>query len=76
MDISCDASIVFAKRHADLAEEKAAAEKDEARRQELLRIAGVCRWVPARAPRDFWEALQMYWFVHLGTITELNGWTA
>ncbi|MFW5951221.1 MAG: glycyl radical protein, partial [Gemmatimonadota bacterium] len=28
------------------------------------------------APRDFHEAIQMYWFVHLGTITELNGWDA
>ena len=26
------------------------------------------------APRDFWEALQAYWFVHLGVITELNTW--
>jgi formate C-acetyltransferase len=32
--------------------------------------------VPAEAPRDFREALQMYWFMHLGTITELNGWDA
>lgn len=27
-------------------------------------------------PRTYWEAIQMYWFVHLGTITELNGWDA
>ena len=32
--------------------------------------------MPAHAPRDFHEALQAYWFVHLGTITELNGWDA
>jgi formate C-acetyltransferase len=32
--------------------------------------------VSAEAPRNFWEALQTYWFVHLGTITELNGWDA
>ncbi len=76
MDISCDAVIVFANRHADLAEEKAKSEKNPARREELLRIAEVCRWVPAHAPRNFWEAIQMYWFVHLGTITELNGWDA
>lgn len=76
MDISCDAAIVFAERHADLAEEKAKSEKDEKRKKELLRIAEVCRWVPANAPRNFWEAVQMYWFVHLGTITELNGWDA
>ena len=76
MDISCDAVIIFAKRHADLAEKMAAEEKDETRKAELLKIADVCRWVPAHAPRDFWEAVQMYWFVHLATITELNGWDA
>ena len=32
--------------------------------------------VPPHAPRTYWEAIQMYWFVHLGTITELNGWDA
>ncbi len=76
MDIACDAAIVFAQRHAALAWEKAKTEADPVRKAELLRIAEVCRRVPAHAPRDFWEALQMYWFVHLGTITELNGWDA
>ena len=76
MDIACDAAIVFAERHADLAWEKAKTEADSSRKAELLRIAEVCRRVPAHAPRNFWEALQMYWFVHLGTITELNGWDA
>jgi formate C-acetyltransferase len=51
-------------------------EENPGREAELRRIAEVCRHVPARAPRDLWEALQMYWFVHLGTITELNGWDA
>jgi trans-4-hydroxy-L-proline dehydratase len=76
MDISCDAVIVFAERHAALAEEMAAKETDLTRKSELLEIAGVCRHVPANAPRNLWEAIQMYWFVHLGTITELNGWDA
>lgn len=76
MDISCDAAILFAERHADLAEEMAASETDSTRKAELLKIAEVCRWVPANAPRNLWEAIQMYWFVHLGTITELNGWDA
>ena len=76
MDISCDAAIIFAERHADLAEEMAEKEADSRRKAELERIAANCRWVPANAPRDFWEAIQMYWFVHLGTITELNGWDA
>jgi formate C-acetyltransferase len=76
MDIACDAAVIFANRHADLAWQLAKAEADPARKAELTRIAEVCRHVPAHAPRDFWEALQMYWFVHLGTITELNGWDA
>ena len=76
MNISCDAAIVFAERHAELAEKMAADAKDSSRKAELKKIAAACRRVPARAPRDLWEALQMYWFVHLGTITELNGWDA
>ncbi len=95
MAISCDAAILFANRHADLAEQKAReleaiVKNSEAasvigvsqeelnstkqRIQELRKIADVCRWVPAHAPRDMHEAIQMYWFVHLGTVTELNGW--
>ena len=74
MDISCDAAILFAERHAELAEKMADEESDPQRKAELLKIADVCRWVPAHAPRDMQEAIQMYWFVHLGTVTELNGW--
>jgi formate C-acetyltransferase len=76
MDISCDAVIVFAERHAELAEDWAKKETDPKRLEELRKIAEVCRWVPANAPRNLWEAIQMYWFCHLGTITELNGWDA
>ena len=51
-------------------------EADPQRKAELERIAEVCARVPAHAPRDFWEALQYYWFVHLGVTTELNTWDA
>ena len=74
MAISCDAAILFAERHAELAEKMAAKETNPQRKAELEKIADVCHWVPAHAPRDLWEAIQMYWFVHLGTVTELNGW--
>ena len=76
MDISCDAVIVFAERHAELAEKLAVSHNYPKRAGELRKIAEVCRRVPAHAPRNLWEAIQMYWFVHLGTITELNGWDA
>jgi trans-4-hydroxy-L-proline dehydratase len=74
MDISCDAVILYARRHAELARVRAASESDPVRRAELQRIAQVCAHVPAQAPRDFHEALQYYWFCHLAVITELNGW--
>ena len=74
MALAADAAIRFAGRHAELAEQMASAEPDPQRRAELERIARVCRHVPAHAPRDFWEAIQSYWFVHLSVITELNTW--
>ena len=76
MRIALDAVIRFAERHAEKARELAAVEADPARKAELERIAEVCARVPAHAPRDFWEALQAYWFVHLGVTTELNTWDA
>jgi len=76
MSEAAEAAIVFARRHAALARQMAASEPRAARRAELQRIAEVCERVPAEAPRDFHEALQMYWFCHLGVITELNGWDA
>ncbi len=76
MAICADSIITYAKRHADRARELAESEKSTGRREELLKIAFVCDNVPANAPRDMWEALQHYWFIHLGVITELNTWDA
>lgn len=68
--------IAYAARLADLAAEMADREGSPERRAELEKIASVCRRVPAEAPRDFHEALQYYWFVHVGVTTELNTWDA
>ncbi|SDH23025.1 trans-4-hydroxy-L-proline dehydratase [Desulfosporosinus hippei] len=76
MRICAQAIISFAERHAEKALELASSEANPLRKKELERIAEVCSHVPANAPRDFWEALQAYWFVHLGVITELNTWDA
>ena len=76
MAVACDAVILFAQRHADLARAEAARCANPFRQQELLEIAEVCTQVPAQAPRTFHEALQGYWFCHLAVITELNGWDA
>ncbi len=74
MIIAAGAVIRFAERHAEVAGQMALSETNPRRKAELERIADVCRWVPAHAPRNFWEALQAYWFVHLGVVTELNTW--
>lgn len=74
MDICVDALIRFAERHAEKARELAQQEEDPQRKKELERIAEICTHIPAHPPRDFWEALQYYWFVHLGVTTELNPW--
>jgi formate C-acetyltransferase len=76
MAIAADAIITFAHRHADALRDLALRENDVHRKAELVRMEQMCRRVPAHAPRDFWEALQAYWFIHLGVITELNPWDA
>ncbi len=74
MDIACDAIIMYAGRHAEKLESMATDEKDAKRKEELTRMAAVCRRVPAHAPETFHEMLQHYWFIHLGVVTELNPW--
>ena len=76
MRICAKGIIRFAERYAEKARELAQAEPDTLRKAELERIAEICAFVPAHAPRNFWEALQAYWFVHLGVIIELNTWDA
>ena len=76
MEIAADALILYAKRHSKLAKELAKKERNTKRRKELERIAQICTHIPAHPPRDFWEALQYYWFVHVGVISELNPWDA
>jgi len=74
MRTCAEALISFAERYAKKAETLAESELSMQRKEELLNIASVCRHVPANSPRNFREALQHYWFIHLGVITELNTW--
>ncbi|HOW24440.1 MAG TPA: glycyl radical protein [Bacteroidales bacterium] len=74
MEIVADALILYAERHAQELEKLADGEPDPSRKAELNELAAICRRVPAHAPQTFHEALQYYWFVHLGVITETNPW--
>ena len=76
MKICCDAIIIYAERYAKYAKELAEKESDPVRKAELLQIAENCSVVPAHAPQTYYQALQMYWFVHIGVTTELNPWDA
>jgi len=74
MKLAIDAVLTLARRCAEKAEQLAARQTDPIRKKELEEIAAVCRHVPAYPPRTFREALQAYWFVHLGVVTDLNVW--
>jgi formate C-acetyltransferase len=74
MRISAEAMVTFAHRHAEALESQIRVETDPHRQVELAEMIAICRRVPEHAPRNFHEALQHYWFIHLGVITELNPW--
>lgn len=70
--IACNAVIMFANRFSQEAA-KLAKKRRGKRRDELLKIAEICRNVPAKPASNFWEALQSYWFIHLALQIESNG---
>ncbi len=76
MKIACDAIIVYAQRYSGYAMELSKKEKNPIRKEELLTIAKNCSVVPANPPQNYYQAIQMYWFVHIGITTELNPWDA
>ncbi len=76
MSICCDAIMIYGKRYLEYAKELASKETDEKRKEDLLIIAENCKVVPAHVPKTFHQAIQMYWFVHIGVTTELNIWDA
>ncbi len=74
MKIAAQAIIDYAARYSEKLKKMAERETDEVRKTELILMADICRKVPAHKPDTFHEALQYYWFVHIGVITELNPW--
>ncbi|MDY0297505.1 MAG: glycyl radical protein [Acidobacteriota bacterium] len=74
MEQAAQGIISLGRRYAELLAERAQIEKDPSRKGELQAMAAICSRVPEHAPQTFWEALQHYWFVHLGVITEFNTW--
>ena len=63
----------FTLRYAELARKLAVGEKDEARRGELMKLAGICARVPYEPAESFYEAVQATWFIQLILQIESNG---
>jgi len=76
MRLVCEGMIILGKRYAALARELASGENDPVWKKELEELAQVCDIVPANAPKTFRQALQMYWFTHIGVTIEMNNWDA
>ncbi|HJO95681.1 MAG TPA: glycyl radical protein [Victivallales bacterium] len=67
------AVIKFARRYSDLADQLIKNERNPERKSELQRISLNCKNVPENSPENFWEAIQMSWFIQLAIIMESNG---
>jgi len=74
MRIAAEAMVMYAKRISEMLESKASQIDDETKKAEIMELSRICGKVPYEAPETFHEALQHYWFLHLGVITEVNPW--
>jgi len=74
MKLAAEGIVIFAKRYSKKLCELAKKESNLDRKKELEEMARICERVPENNPETFWEALQAYWFVHIGVITEYNTW--
>jgi len=66
MLITGEAFLRWVDRYSELAKKMSEEEKDPQRKEELIQIAKICKWVPANSPRNFWEALQSHWITMMG----------
>lgn len=76
MRLVCEGMIIFGERYAALARAEAEKTDDPVWQKELLELAAVCDVVPRYKPQTFRQALQTYWFTHIGVTVEMNNWDA
>ncbi len=62
--IVCEAAAAYITRHGVMAREAAEKAQSAQSNQQLNRIADACDWVAYRAPRTFFEAVQLLWLTH------------
>ncbi|MFC1916142.1 pyruvate formate lyase family protein [Chloroflexota bacterium] len=66
MLIAGEAFLRWVNRYSQLAKKMAEEETDPVRKEELLQLSEICRWVPANPPRNLWEAVQSHWITLIG----------
>jgi len=71
--IVLEAVVRFAHRYSQLANLEAQITSDSKRKKELLTIAENLQIIPEEPPRNFYQAIQTVWLVHLVTQIESNG---
>ncbi|MCK8059922.1 MULTISPECIES: pyruvate formate lyase family protein [unclassified Fusibacter] len=76
MLITADAIIAYGQRYEKLIEDEIEKTQSPQELKTLRRVLQTLKRVPKHPPRNTHEALQMYWFIHLAIITELNTWDA
>lgn len=76
MKLVCEGMMIMGERYAHLARTLAETEEDPIWRGELLELANVFDVIPRYAPQTFRQAVQMYWFTHIGVTIEMNNWDA
>ncbi|MCL2401715.1 MAG: hypothetical protein FWC90_03620 [Oscillospiraceae bacterium] len=70
--IVSDAMIIYAKRYASLAEEKAAVEKNPVRKEELLAMAECLHWTIENPARNFHDAVQALFLYQTALCLDAN----
>jgi pyruvate formate-lyase/glycerol dehydratase family glycyl radical enzyme len=73
VDVSISGLSAFIRRFEEQARLMSGAEKDADRKKELATISGNCAAIAEGAPRDFYQALQLTWFIQLALQIESNG---
>ncbi len=73
IDISIGAFIEFIRRYQNLAIEMSVKEKDRDRKDELLTISRNCDRIAGEPPENFYQALQLVYFIQLVLQIESNG---
>jgi pyruvate formate-lyase/glycerol dehydratase family glycyl radical enzyme len=70
--LAVTALIRYANRYADYAQQLAAGCSNSEERKRLFSIAETCRQVPENPPRTLMEAIQSFYFIHVGRYIETS----